>query len=91
MPGVVSAAQGHMVGVNYRGHVFCSRLGNSVQDQDVYAATEVVLGSVGRVWQVWYVLLRGPHVAGTRPQLIGGAGFPSWHWRVGEERLSRVI
>ena len=90
VPGVVSAGPGHMVGVNCRGHIFCSRLG-TLQDRDVYAATDVVLGRVGRVWQVWYVLLPGPHVAGTRPRVTGGAGFPSWHWRVGQERLWRVI
>ena len=91
VPGVISAGQGHMVGVNCRGHVFCSRMGNSMQDRDLYATTDVVLGRLGRVWQVWYVLLSGPHVAGTRPRVIGGAGFPSWHWRVGEERLWRVV
>ena len=76
MPGVISAGQGHMVGVNCRGHVFCSRMGNSLQDRDLYATTDVVLGRVGRVWQVWYVLLPGPHVAGTRPRVIGGGGVP---------------
>ena len=72
VPGVISAGQGHMVGVNCRGHVFCSRMDNSLQDRDLYATTDVVLGRVGRVWQVWYVLLPGPHVAGTRPRVIGG-------------------
>ena len=91
VPGVISAGQGHMVGVSCRGHVFCSRGGNSLRDRDLYAATDVVLGRVGRVWQVWYVLLPGPHVVGTRPRVIGGGGFPSWHWRVGGERLWRVV
>ena len=48
VPGLFSAGQGHMVGVNYRGHVFCSRLGNPLQDRDLYAFTDVVLGRVGR-------------------------------------------
>ena len=92
VPAVISAGQGHMVGVNCRGHVFCSRMDNSLQEWDLYATTDVVLGRVGRVWQVWYVLLPGPHVAGTRPLVIGGgAGFPSCHWRVGEGRLWRDV
>ena len=32
-----------------------------------------------------------PSVVGTRPRVLGAAGFPSWHWRVGEQRLWRVI
>ena len=92
VPGMISAGQGHMVGVNSRGHVFCSRGGNSLRDRDLYATRDVVLGRVGRVWQVWYVLLLGPHVVGIRPRVIGGGGgFPSWHWRVGEEHLWRVV
>ena len=91
VPGVISAGHGHMVGANCRGHVFCSRFGDSPQYRDLYATTDVVLGRVGRVWQVWYVLLPGPHVAGTRPRVMGGAGIPWWHWRVGEERLWRVV
>ena len=56
VPGFVSAGQGHIVGVNCRGRIFCFRLGNSLQDRDVYAAMDIVLGRVGSVWQVWYVL-----------------------------------
>ena len=28
-------------------------------------------------------------VIGTRPRVLGAEGFPSWHWRVGEQRLWR--
>ena len=68
-----------MVGLNYRGHIFCSRMGNTLHDRDVYEATDIVLGKVGRVSQVWYILLRGQHVVGTRSRVLGTAGFPSWH------------
>ena len=90
VPGVVSAGQGHIVGMSCRGHIFCSRLGNTLQYRDVYAATDIVLGRVGRMSQVWYFLLPRQHVAGTRPRLRGASGFPSWPCRVGEERLWRV-
>ena len=35
--------------MNCPGHIFCSRLGNALQDRDVYAAADIVLGRVGRV------------------------------------------
>ena len=88
---VVSAWSGHVVGLNCRGHVFCSRMGNTLNDQDVYKATKMVLGRVGRVWQIWYILLPGRDVVGTRPRVLGAEGFPSWHWRVGEHHLWRII
>ena len=89
--GLVSAGQGHIVGMNCRGHIFFPCLGNALQDRDVYAAMDIVLGRVGRVWQMYNVLLPGPHVVGTRPRVLGAVGFPSWHRRVGEERLWRVV
>ena len=89
--GVVSAGPGHMVGLNCRGHIFCSGMGNTLQDGDLYEATDIVLGRVGRVWQVWCIMLPGEHVVRTRPRFLGVVGFPSWHLRVGEQRLCRVI
>ena len=38
---------------------FLPPAGTALQDRDVYAATDIVLGRVGRVWQIWYVLLPG--------------------------------
>ena len=74
--GVVSAGPGHMVGLKCRGHFFCSRMGNTLQARDVYTATYIVLRRVGRVWQVWYILLPGQHVVGTRPGVWGRRGSP---------------
>ena len=77
--------------MNCRGHIFRSRLGNALQDCDVYAAAYIVLGKVGRMWHIWFVLLRGPHVVGTRPRVLGVVGFPSGYCRMREERLWRNI
>ena len=48
--GVVLAGQGHILGMNCRGHTFCSRPGNAMQDQDVYATTGIVSGRLRMVW-----------------------------------------
>ena len=80
MAGVVSAGSGHILGMNCRGHTFCSRLGNALQDRDVYAATRIFLRRVGMVWSIWYVLLPGLDVVGRQPRVLAAAGFPSWHW-----------
>ena len=76
--GFVWAGPGHMVGLNCRGHTFCCKMGDALQDRDTYAATAIVLGRLGRVWQVVFIVLPGKHVVGTRPRLLGAAGFPSW-------------
>ena len=80
--GIVSAKSVHMLGLPSRGFIFCSRYGDSRAGRGLREAVELVLGRVGRVWQVWYVLLPRGDVIGTRPRVIGAGGFPSWHWRV---------
>ena len=55
--GIVSAEWGHVVGLNSRGYIFCSRLADLRTGRDIHEAVELVLGRVGRVWQVWCVLL----------------------------------
>ena len=89
--GIVSAESGHVVGLNCRGYIFCSRFGNMLTARDVPEATRLVLGRVWRVRQVWYILLPRQEVIGTRPRVLGAEGFPSWHKWVGEQRLWRVI
>ena len=57
--GIVSAESGHVVGLNSRGFVFCSRLGDLRTGRDIREVVELVLGKVGRVWQFWYHAPRG--------------------------------
>ena len=39
-------------------------------------AAETVLRRLGRMWQVCYLVLRGPEVLGMRPQEVVGEGYP---------------
>ena len=91
MAGIVSAESGHVVGLNSRGFIFCSKFGNMLNARDILEAAGVFLGRVGRVRQVWYVSLPKDDVISTRPRVLRAKGFPSWHWRMGELRLWRVI
>ena len=69
--GIVSAESGHVVGLNSRGYLFCSRFGNMFTARDIPEAAGLVLGRVGRVWQVWYILLPRQEVISTQPWCIG--------------------
>ena len=51
----------------------------------------MVIWRVERVWQVWHVLLPPREPVGTWARVVSGAGFPCWHWRVGDERLWTVV
>ena len=44
--GIVSAESGHVVGLNNRGHIFCSRLGNVL-------VAKIFLTRRGRFWVGW--------------------------------------
>ena len=91
MAGLVSAESGHVVGVDSKGQIFRSRFGEFWTTLGVWEVMELVIRKVGRLWQMWFILLPIEDVVGTRPRVMGAEGFPSWHWRVGEQRLWRVI
>ena len=91
VPNVVGAAVGHTVGVTANGHVFCTRFGHFWSGYAAEEIADVLIRRLQRVWQVWYLVLPPQDLVGTRPRVLGADGFPVWHWRVGEERLWRVV
>ena len=76
---VVSVEFGHVVGLNSRGFIFCSWFGDSRANRSIREEVELVPGRVGRVWQVWYMVLPRGEVIGMCLRVMVAEGFPSWH------------